>query len=356
MFNIIFVFLSVFFLIICSYSDLKTRTISNKLVFFFLTLSFIIRIIESIIQKNTLILLFVFLTFCITFIISYILWLFGVIAGGDLKILLVIALLSQQIMVFSPNISLFPFVLLLLGFLVLTPYILIYSIITILKNKQTKHFKQIISKHQFKQTILLALGIYLINSFLSIYSIHLKYLFLLILSFLLIFIFTKYVKKIQYNQSISVLLVLYVCLFLYSIFANIHIFNILSLLFLFITITIINIIISLTRITIQNVLIQKKRIKNLQEGDVLTKNVYIINKKLHFKKITFTQTIKQMIQNKYYENLKIDSRKVGGLTKEDIAFLKKACNKNLSKQVFIKKTIPFTPALLISYIILLFMW
>ena len=63
--------------------------------------------------------------------------------------------------------------------------------------------------------------------------------------------------------------------------------------------------------------------------------------------------ILDLSRNKYYNYLKIDSRKSSGILQTDIMFLKDSYNHNLiEKRIKLKKTIPFVPSILIAYIIL----
>jgi len=102
-----------------------------------------------------------------------------------------------------------------------------------------------------------------------------------------------------------------------------------------------------------HVLLSSKKIFNLKEGDVISKNYYLIGNKLIIRKIGFFKQIKLLLKNNYYDNLKIDSNKAGGLSSSDIKFLKTMYEDNIiGASIYIKKTIAFTPVLLVSYILL----
>lgn len=354
-FNVFFIFISVFFLVVCSYSDLKTRTISNKLILFFLIFSFLLKVVQSILEKNIYILLVVFLSLIITFIVCYIFWELGIIAGGDLKILLVVSILFPQITILSKTFPIFPIILMLFGFLVLAPYILIVSIIKLFSRYKLNLFKKIISFSQIKQIFLTIFMLFFVSSFLNVFRFYLSFYMLFILSFILIIFLSKFIKTLKTKTTIYLLSFLYFLLIIYSfIFKNL-IFDISSLLFLIVIIFTINFIISLIKLISREVLVDKKKISCLKEGDVPESNYYLIKNKLIIKKHSFLKTIKLMIENKYHKNLKIDSNKAGGLNKQDITFLKTMYKDNLiEKDIFIKKTLPFTPTLLISYILLIF--
>ncbi len=353
-YDFLLIFVAVFFLSICSYQDIKTRTISNKLVFYFLIVAFLLKLTQAIIQNNFSILLSVFLSFIITFIICYVFWELGIIAGGDLKILLVISILSPQITIFSKTFPFFAIVLLFLGFLVLAPYIFIYSLIKLFSKPKRKHLRSILTKSKATNTLTTIFALFFINSFLNIFSIYLSFVSLFVISFILVILFSKIIILLKNKWSIFLLFILYFCLFFYSLISKTVVFDLNSFVFLFFTIFTFTIVFSLTKIITEEVLVDKKKIYQLQDGDVPTHNYYLIKNKLFSKKLTFKKTVKLLITNQYYKDLKIDSKKAGGLSKEDVSFLKKHYKKNLSKKISVKKTIPFTPTLLISYIILLF--
>jgi Flp pilus assembly protein protease CpaA len=352
-FNLLFIFLTVFFLFVCSYTDLKTRTISNKFIFFFLIFSFLLKIIQSVFELNIFVLLVVFFSFIITFIVCYVFWELGIIAGGDLKILLVISILFPQTTILSKTIYVFPIVLLLFGFLVLAPYILMYSTISLFSKSKRHLFKEIITINQIKNIFLTIFLLFFITSFLNIFEFYLSFYILFFLSFLLVVFFSKFLKVFK-KTTICFLSFFYLLLVIYSLYFEIMIFNGFSLLFLTLTIFLITITTSLIKIITKEILITKKKISSLKEGDVPAYNYYYINNKLKIKKPSFLKTIKLMVENKYYKNLKIDSNKAGGLNKQDITFLKRMYKYNLlEKDIYVKKTLPFTPTLLISYIILI---
>jgi hypothetical protein len=113
----------------------------------------------------------------------------------------------------------------------------------------------------------------------------------------------------------------------------------------------------LIKFTKENILTTPISIKHLQEGTVLSKNYYFNKQtnKLTVENTSFVNQFKRLVAGTYYLNLKIDSNKAGGLNKEDIAFLNTMYENNLiGNKVFVKKTLPFMPVVLMTFIVLNF--
>ena len=61
-----------------------------------------------------------------------------------------------------------------------------------------------------------------------------------------------------------------------------------------------------------------------------------------------------LINQTYYTNLKVDSSGACGLSKEDILFLKTMYKNNLiDNKIYLRKTVAFTPAILLGYILII---
>ena len=72
------------------------------------------------------------------------------------------------------------------------------------------------------------------------------------------------------------------------------------------------------------------------------------------KKPKFKEMIVLFLKNKYYNDLKIDSNKAGGLNSDDITFLKRMYKNNLiTKEIILKDSQAFVPAVLLAYILLI---
>jgi len=94
-------------------------------------------------------------------------------------------------------------------------------------------------------------------------------------------------------------------------------------------------------------------LSDLKEGDILYYNYYLKNKKVIYKHLNFFQTIKEIFNSSKDLKLIVDSRYAKGVTNKDIVFLKESYNNNLvGRTIRIKKSLPFTPSILIGFILL----
>jgi hypothetical protein len=310
-----------------------------------------------------------FLSVTITFVVCYLLWEFGVIAGGDLKFFLVISiLLPFNLSVFSNffNIGLdltllkypiFTIFLLFSSFLMMLPYILVFSIIKLFTKKNLIYFKRsFFTKNNFENLFLSTLSLFLVSIIVSFFALSFNLIFLFIFSFIL---FNLIILLKNKNQN------RFICFLIFSFSVLIILESILKKPFLMFgdlgLIFVINISVSfllfLIKFTKENILTTPISIKHLQEGTVLSKNYYFNKQtnKLTVENTSFVNQFKRLVAGTYYLNLKIDSNKAGGLNKEDIAFLNTMYENNLiGNKVFVKKTLPFMPVVLMTFIVLNF--
>jgi Flp pilus assembly protein protease CpaA len=353
-----FIFSTTFlFLLFSSIYDIKKRIIPNFLILFFLIIGFFIKIIESIIFSNINILLNSLLSFIIIFIISFIFWESGFFAGGDLKLFCVVAILNPFNLNFLNFLSvfgiisnpIFPITLLIVSILVTAPILIINSLYLFIFKKHHFLLWEILkSKDTIFSFLNSVLVLFFISSFLDIFSLNFPIIFYLLFSIILLIIFKK-IEKL--NNFYYIMSFFYTLLIITSIIINKNFFSLISLITIIITIKLIYFFVTIYKIISTRILSKRTKLKDLKEGDVPTNNYYKINKKIVEKRIPFFKYLKEILSNTYYKNLIIDSRKAKGFSKEDITFLKRTYN-NLNKEVCIKKTIPFTPSVLVAYVLL----
>lgn len=365
-FNFLIFFTLLIFIILCTYFDLKKRIIPNKLIFIFLIFFFCLFLIKLVLFFSFSLLCNTFLSVTITFVVCYLLWEFGVIAGGDLKFFLVVSiLLPFNLSVFSilsldltllkyPIFSVFLF---FSSFLMMLPYILVFSIIKLFTKKNLIYFKRsFFTKNNFENLFLSTLSLFLVSIIVSFFALSFNLIFLFIFSFIL---FNLIILLKNKNQSG------FICFLIFSFSVLIILEIILKKPFLMFgdlgLIFVINISVSfllfLIKFTKENILTTPISIKHLQEGTVLSKNYYFNKQtnKLTVENTSFVNQFKRLVAGTYYLNLKIDSNKAGGLNKEDIAFLNTMYENNLiGNKVFVKKTLPFMPVVLMTFIVLNF--
>ena len=362
MFNFPFFAFSItlLFLLFASYYDIKKRIVPNFLVLYLLIIGVIFKIIETIYFSQISILLNALLSFGITFIVGYILWEFGFFAGGDLKLFSAISFLNPFNINFlgflfslkTITIPVFSLTLVITAILSTAP-ILIFSALYLFIFK--RHYRILINLLKTKNTLFSLLSsilmLFLISSFFNIFEMYIPFLIYFLLSVMFILFFRQLEKQniVQYNYLV---LGLYLLLIGYSLIFSKKIFVFYDLLVITITILIIFLSITFYKIISSKILTFSKKINDLKEGDVVLNNYYLVNKKVIEKKLSFINYLKEYTSKQKSNKLIIDSRKVGGLLPEDITFLKSSYKHNLEKEIVLKKTIPFTPSVLVAYILL----
>ena len=353
MYDFFLIFSAIVFLIMAAISDIRSREISNKLILFFLILGIAFKLFLAIITKDFEIITFLFISFLICLILFFLLWEFGVIAGGDLKLFLVLAVLTPKL-ILPYNLSLYFFTLFvfIVSLFMLFPWILLFSSYHILKKKlYVNIYRQVFNRQNlvllFDSFIVVLVVVGLLSLFSSINTIA-----LLLISFVFSIILYKIKNKILFYGTIFVLFLLT----FYVLVRTRHIAN-LSLnlvLELGLFIVLFSILRNTYKIVKDKVLIEEKKVSKLKEGDLPVYNYYYKNKKLTLIKPTTFTKIKMLVTGTYYLNLKIDSSKSCGLVNKDILFLKTMYKNNLiSNKIYLRKTLAFVPAVLLGYILLI---
>lgn len=356
-----FVFsITTLFLIVAAIYDVKKRIIPNPLVLTLLIIGLITKIIQAIVLNNINVLLNALLSFAVTFFVSYILWETGFFAGGDLKLFSALAVLNPfNLNFFQASFSFgvisqpfFALTLIIVSILSTAPVLIFHSLYLFIFRKHHFILWDILkSKNTIFSFISSVVVLFFISSFLHIFSLAISYLlyFLFSIAFLLIF---RELEKHNIRLFYYVMGLLYLLLIIFSIFFKLKIFSVYNLLTIIITIKVLFLAITIYKIISTRILVERKKVSNLKQGDVVWNNYYKINNKIIEKKVSFLGYFKQIIKNNYSNNLILDSRKIGGLSSKDITFLKSSYKHNLEKEILLKKTLPFTPSVLFAYILL----
>lgn len=361
--TIIMLFFVFLFLVLASFSDIKTRTISNKLILFFLVFGISYNITFALVSKNYNLLLTLLYSIIISLVVFITLWQLGVIAGGDTKLFIaisaIIPTMQSTLGLFDiglgrlETLPIFSLILFVASAFMVLPWILIYSKYLLLKKKQYREL--LLNKMFSKKNLVL-----LLDSILVLILISLLLLLFNITNFILIFtisfaftflIFRIKTKRYFYYIVLALNLVLLAILFflnkltseLFIMLLNISgIVVLISLLFVYL------------RYVKEKLLIEKKTIAQLKEGDLPVYNYYYINKKIIQKKPNIFNKIKEIALGTYYKGLKINSSKACGLSKKDITFLKDMYNNKLvNNTIYLRKTLAFTPAVLLAFMLLI---
>ncbi|HOZ35855.1 MAG TPA: A24 family peptidase C-terminal domain-containing protein [archaeon] len=354
-----FVFL---FLVLASFSDIKTRTISNKLILFFLVFGISYNITFALVSKNYSLLLTLLYSIIISLVFFLVLWELGVIAGGDTKLFIAISAIIPTMQgtlgLFDIGIGkievlpIFSLILFVTSAFMVLPWILIYSKYLLFKKK---HYKALINETFSRKNLILLLDsimvVVLVNLLISLLNIT-NIIFIFAISFVLTFLIFRIKIKLRFYY---VILGLYLIIF--AILFSTHKLTIdllITLLDVSVFVIFISILLIYLRYIKEKVLLETKAIAELKEGDLPVYNYYYINKKIILKKPKFLNKIKEMALGTYYKGLKIDSSKACGLSREDITFLKDMYNNRLVENtIYLKKTLSFTPAVLLAYMLLI---
>lgn len=353
MFDFILIFSSLVFLIIASVSDLRFREVSNKLVLFFLIFGITFKVSLAVVTKDFSIILFLVFLFLISVIVFFILWEFGVIAGGDLKLFLVLAVLAPNISLpFNISIYFFTAILFLISLFMLLPWIFINSIYVIFKRKlYVNILKQVFNRQNLIGMLESFLVVLVIVGLVSLFS-SINTLWLLLFSF----IFSLFLYKIKGKWFYLVIFIIsLITLYFLIRTKQLNSFSLSLVLEIVCLILLFSLLKETYKIVKEKVLIEEKKLSKLKEGDLPVYNYYYKNKKLQLVKPTFITKIKMLMSGTYYLNLKIDSSRSCGLIDKDILFLKTMYKNNLiSNKIYLKKTLAFVPAVLLSYILIIF--
>jgi archaeal preflagellin peptidase FlaK len=363
MFNFsVFIFLTTFlFLFFASYFDIKKRIIPNYLVFYLFLIGLITKIIQTIVFSNINIILNSLLSVVLAFVISYILWEIGLFAGGDLKLFVAISILNPFNLNLFNNLGfsfgtasqpIFFLTLIIVSILATAPIIIIQSLYLFIFKKHHFILWNILkSKNHLFSFFSSVLVLYLISSLLNFFSLSIPILFYFIFSIALL-IFFKRLEDYNKNHFYYFTGICYLTLIIISIVFNKNIFSFIDLITIIVAIKLIFLGVTIYKIIASKILTKSKKLSSLKEGDVVLNNYYKVGNKVIEKRISFFKYLKLILNNTYHKNLIIDSRRVGGLLPEDITFLNSSYKHNLEKQILLKKTIPFTPSVLVAFILL----
>ncbi len=351
MFYLALIVFTLIFLIIATISDIKSREVSNKLILVFLVFGFVFKIMYGVVSKNTSIIWSMLLSVTIAFVFFYILWELGVIAGGDLKLFLVLAVLVPNIALpFNIPSHLFPEIVFLISLFMVIPWILVYSLYFIFKKKYyLLIYKHFIAKDNLMLIIESTAVVFLISLIYSLFS-KVTPIIILVPSFIFtIFIFKIKNKRIFYSVLLGLSVMVIVGLTIENQIRNISLVNLFTTI---IFISIFSLLGKIYNIIKEKILIESTTINKLKEGDLLVYNYYYSKNKIQLIKPVFFTKIKMLFNNTYFKDLKVDSSKACGITKEDILFLKGMYKNNLiGTKIYLKKTIAFIPAVLLGYIL-----
>lgn len=351
MYSLVLIFFALVFLVIATTTDLKSREIPNWLIVFFLVFGFAFKLIFGLVSKQPNLIYALLLSLAVTFAVFFLLWEFGVIAGGDLKLFLVLAVLTPDIALpFGLPVFLFSVFVFVVALFMSLPWLLIYSMYFIIKN----NLYMAPIQGMLKRKSLLSL----LNSVLVVFLLSLVFLLFgavtPVIVFVFAFVFSFIVFKIR-NKKVFYIVLLLAYAVVFYLLLSMSLFS-LSIVYLLLEAILFVVVFSFLRSAYssvkENMLVYEKQVTELEEGDLLVYSYYYDNNKLELVKPTFLNKIKRLLNNSYYPNLKVDSSKSCGLSKEEIDFLKGLYEHNLIDcKIYLRKTQAFAPAVLLGYIL-----
>lgn len=350
-----------------SYSDLKRGIIPNKLTFPLIALGIILNGIYAFMIGEIWFIVMCLVITGVIFALGYIFWKMGAWAGGDVKLFTALAallpvypaLVSYEIFgVQFPLEGIYPFPITLIinSILSVLPFILLYVFYVVLKTK--KHligelFSPITEdyKKNFVLTLVITSSVNL-TMFIS-QQIRLQ---IIIISLILIFLLTMVISRLpNYVKAVLVSVVV-----VGALFYNLNI-TIISMIVLFISLTIIGIIRKFLTSVNKEALQDEYPLEELSEGMIPAYNLYQRDDKVYVDDKSLIDKIKETIQTKDISILTAPPGKnlianlAAGLTSDDIKLLKKLHDEGkISNKFRVKKGVPFAPSIFIGLLISLF--
>lgn len=354
--------------IYASYSDLKLGIIPNKLTFPLIGLGITLNAIYAYTTSNIWFIITCIVFTAIIFALGYILWKIGAWAGGDVKLFTALAALLPIYPFQSLNYAIFnwsfpfvanygfPLTLVLNSILSILPFLLIYIFYIAIKSKRYL-LKELFSPitEDYKKNIVLTLVITSAVTLTIIISPYLPYQ-MIIISLILIYLLTIIISKLPNRIKAVIISILTV----FAFYTDLKL-TITSIILLFISITVIRIIIKMLTSVNKKALQDDVQIENLKEGMILANNVYENENGVYVDDKGFFDKIKESIKSGDINSIREPKGKLlvgsmaAGLSDHDINLLKKLREENkIENKIKTKRGIPFAPSILLGLIISLF--
>lgn len=343
------IFLVTICCVVAAYTDVKRQIIPNKLN---ISLFFIgISLVTFYFCKSHFFNYFYYISIILVYAFSYLLWYFGVWAGGDVKLLTAIStLFIPEFLDVVPSYDCFnmslpfnlasfkipTFLLIFNSVLAVVPVIVIMVLVKIMKDKPylINDFKKTFDfKAAFVSLNSLILS-YAIIGKMNVHHFVLKITFLLIISYLILRIMKRDVVLVTFSLITVV----------YQVLSDSMLFYISELVILLILLGIKNIF--------QNGIVREALTKtvykdDLKEGMILAYPLYRENNRYFFKKTGFLENIIALFSDKDGKNL-VCGVKSSGLSKLDIDLIKNNVNQDYYQ---IKEALSFAPFILSGLLI-----
>ncbi|MDI6724782.1 MAG: A24 family peptidase C-terminal domain-containing protein [Methanobacterium sp.] len=349
-----------------AYSDLKSGIISNKLTFPLIGIGIALNALNSFIINDPWFIVKGLIFIAIVYIISYIFWRMGAWAGGDAKLFTALAALLPvqpliiQYSLFNVNFPVisnygFPITIILNSIISLLPFLLIYVLFIVLSSKRYLIDELISPIKDYKKNIISTLVITSAGTLTVLIAAYLPYKLMIIL-LILIFIFSFIISKLPDTIKAVVITVLT----LYALYTGPQL-TIISIITLFVTLTIVRIILKILTTITKKALQDDYKVEELKEGMIPAFKIYeqddkiIIDDKGIMDKIRESAKKGDVFGLMRPEGKLLIGTMAAGLSQDDINFLNKLVKENrIENKITIKKGIQFAPSILIGVIISLF--
>ncbi|NYB52859.1 MAG: prepilin peptidase [Methanobacteriaceae archaeon] len=358
-----------------SYTDLTRGIIPNKLTFPLIGLGLILNGIYAFMIGDIWFIVICAVVTGVIFALGYLFWKMGAWAGGDVKLFTALAallpfypaLISYQILGVSFPLEggyPFPLTLIINSILSILPFLLIYVFYIVIKTKPHLMGELIEPVKDYQKNIILTLVItsaVTITFFITQES-HFQSIMqqtqiqIIIISLILIYILSMLISKLP-NQVKAVFVSLFTVA---ALFYNFQV-TISSIIILFITIMLIEVVRKLLTSVSKQALQDDYSLEKLQEGMIPAYNIYQRDGEIYVDDKSLTGKIMEAFHKRDLGVLTTPPGKLlvgnlaAGLTGDDIELLKKLNNENKIPSEFrIKKGVPFAPSILIGLLISIF--
>jgi archaeal preflagellin peptidase FlaK len=352
-----------------SYSDLKEGLIQNKLTFPLIAIGIILNGIYVFTTSNLILFIESVIITALIFVLGYVFWKMGAWAGGDVKLFTGLAalipfyaipyypsiveyqILGQQfpMMAVYP----FPFTLMINSILSMLPFLLIFVFYIAVKNKPHLIRELFSPIKDYKKNFVLTLVISSAVTIAVTITFNLK-IQIILLSLILVYLLSLIISKTPNKIKAVIISVVTV----YALITHLEI-TITGIIFLFISIIIIDILKKLLTSVSREALQDNYKISDLKEGMIPAFSVYEKDDgEVYTDKKSFFTRLKEGITSGNISLINppkdklIVSSMAAGLTEENIKELfELRAKEKISDQFKIKKGVPFAPSILIGLII-----
>ena len=356
MFVYVAIIVSIIGLLVATYTDLKERIVKNKLNFGLAGAGLLIYAIQSIYTASIFPIFYSFFGLCLGFFFGWILWKIGVFAGGDVKLFMALgalnpftpALLKYPLLV-NYSFPIFPITLFVYSLFAFLPYgmaVLIYKI-----SRRTQDRKKIFS--DLKSKTLLSIGSAIIISTIHTITIYFtgapQFIPEAIAIIIIIFAVEKAGKFKKYLYTATIIIGIYANYYLYlQILIGVAI--------------IVVVFYGILRLMLSSRILLSSKIKvsDIEEGMIPAKSLIKKGKKyVWIEGLSLKKMIDYALKGRTAEiisekNEIVSANKARGFTIQEAQELKMLSKKGLiEKSITIKDSMPFVPAMLISYIMCL---